>query len=509
MKKCGLFVTCFLMAAMSLTVFNSCDIDIGLGAAIDTEVPSITIENPPTDSIICDAFVISGNYSDDGEISSISLDLKNTENKKSYSFPGKFDDDSNWSAEINPLDEKTRIPDGKYEVKITISDKGGHKSNTTRSFVIDNTAPVLVLSRPSSKDDEKDANKIESYGQNLTLKGQVSDTNNVERLVIDFYSEDNPDKSLYTETIQNISPDIALDVAHFLDGKAYNELFGTEIEGPKYLANIEKKFYCTVSVYDFAKRYPAENGKENLGNKESEYILMSDWQKFQNDYLQKNGSSLQLPDLYSIKTTRTKDGSNRSAAEDGKDDFGSLFSGAIAKGSFKLNPKNNPTFLISTLSLEEASDVESEQPLTVQLFQGLDGIELKDADKMAVYLIPLDDNGNKIEGVKIYPQNQEYKNTGNDQINIKIIKNDCKDKSPKSEDINKASYKTLEYGTTYILGVDGQDIKGNEILPSLDGKEYRINFRAKKQAPELKIDNPSLGTSYIAKGKSVTISCNA
>ena len=506
MKKRGLFVTCFLIAVMSLTVFNSCDIDIGLGAAIDTEVPTISIENPPTDAIIRDAFVISGNYSDDGEISSISLDLKNTENKKSYSFPGKFDDVSNWSAEINPLDEKTRIPDGKYEVKITISDKGGHKSNTTRSFVIDNTAPVLVLSRPSSKDDEKDANKIESYGQNLTLKGQVSDTNNVERLVIDFYSEDNPDKSLYTETIQNISPDIALDVAHFLDGKAYSKLFGSEIEGPEYLANIDKKFYCTVTAYDYAKCYPQKNEEDNLGNSENEYILMVDWQSFQTDYQNSKGTTLQLPDLYSIKTTRTKDGSNRSAAESSKDEFESLFGGAITKGSFKLNPKNNPTFLISTLSLEKTSDVESEQPITVQLFQGLDGIELKDADKMAVYLIPVNKDGNKIEGIKIYPQTQEYKNTGDGQINIKIIKDDCKDKSPKDKDIANAVSVNLEYGTTYILGVDGQDIKGNEILPSLDGKDYRICFKAKKQAPGLKIDNPSLGTSYIAKGKSVTIS---
>ena len=83
MKNRGLLVICFLMAAMSFTVFNSCDIDIGLGAAIDTEVPLLTIENPPTSSIIRDDFFITGTYSDDGVISSIKGELKNLEDGKS------------------------------------------------------------------------------------------------------------------------------------------------------------------------------------------------------------------------------------------------------------------------------------------------------------------------------------------------------------------------------------------------------------------------------------------
>ena len=82
MKKRGLFVVSFLMAVMSLTIFNSCDMDIGLGSAIDTEVPIITIENPPTDAKIRNAFTMSGKWKDDGTISSIKVELKNTETKK-------------------------------------------------------------------------------------------------------------------------------------------------------------------------------------------------------------------------------------------------------------------------------------------------------------------------------------------------------------------------------------------------------------------------------------------
>ena len=137
MKNRGLFVICFLLASMSFTVFNSCDLSIGLGAAIDTEVPTITIENPPTGAIICDDFSLSGTYSDDGVISDISVVLTNTgTNKIVYKTSGKVDDNISWSAAIDPVASK--IPDGKYEAKITISDNGGHKSSSTRSFVIDN-----------------------------------------------------------------------------------------------------------------------------------------------------------------------------------------------------------------------------------------------------------------------------------------------------------------------------------------------------------------------------------
>ena len=492
----------FFMAVMSFTLFNSCEINIGLGSAIDTEVPNLTIENPPTSSVIRDAFVISGTYSDDGEISGISVELKNSDSNKSYNFTGKLDNDTNWSVAIDPLDEKSKIPDGKYEVKITISDKGGHKSNTTRSFVIDNTPPVLVLSRPSSTKDETDENKIESYGQNLTIEGQIADANDIEKLIVDFYSADDPDTVLATKVITSIPPTISLDVAKFLDNDVYSKLFGNDIDN---IAKTKKTFYCTVAAYDCAKHYPLESEEDELGNKQSEYILMTDWQNFQNSYEEETKSTIKLPDLYAIKAGTSAIKISRSATENL---ISSIFDAVESKGSFRLNPKNNPTFLISTLDLGATSDIESDQPITVQLFKGLDGISLKNPDKMAVYLQPVstDEEGNEVIGEKIYPQKQKFKQTGDGQIDITILKDDCKDKSPVDENLAAANAVSLEYGMNYILGVDGEDIKGNDIMPSLDGREYRICFRAKKQAPSLKIESPAQTTSYVKKDSAIIIS---
>ena len=229
MKKRGLFAIFFGMAVLSFGLFNSCDIDIGLGSAVDVEPPTLYIENPPASKIIRDAFPISGTFSDDGSISAITVELTNTETQVKYpKIDGTWGKENTWSATVDPI--KLKIPDGKYEATITIRDNGGHHSVSTRSFIIDNTAPVVVLSRPTSDAAESDLNKIESYGQYLTLEGQAADDNDIEKIVIKFYSKDNPDKDPIVKEITSIPPTISLDVAKFLDENdpTYTKLYGTD-----------------------------------------------------------------------------------------------------------------------------------------------------------------------------------------------------------------------------------------------------------------------------------------
>lgn len=52
---------------------------IGLGSAVDTEAPEISIETPAVDVIIRDTFAISGTWSDDGTIDSITVLLERTD----------------------------------------------------------------------------------------------------------------------------------------------------------------------------------------------------------------------------------------------------------------------------------------------------------------------------------------------------------------------------------------------------------------------------------------------
>ena len=500
MKNKSLFgsilVLC-LIAFSSIAAFISCE--VGLGEAVDVNAPSIEITTPETSAVIRDTFALVGNWSDDGSIKEVTVTLRNTKTGKTYDdFEATVTQDADsedykgvWSSVINPVEGK--IPDGSYEASVIITDNGKHKTEITRTFTIDNTAPVLVLSRPSSDKDSAD-NLVQSYGQYLTVEGQAADDNDIKSIVIRFFSKDNPEKELWKKEITSIPPTISLDVAKFLDNDVYTNIYGDTKDGEKY-------YYCTITAYDSAKRIPLageESDDDELGNAESSYILWSDWEKFQTEYQKASNSTskLKVPDLYTIKADKTSS-SSRSSAESTL--ITELFGKAINCGSFKLNPENSPTFSISGLELGKSTDVENERALTVQLAKGLDGLSLV-TDEMKVYLIPVtaDATGKEVLGDKVYPQTSEFQNKGDGQFLTKLLKDDCKDKDGKAF--------SLTYGKTYIIGVEGQDIESNQIVPGFDGKQYYIKFKAKNVAPGLTVTTPSPTTTYLKKGQTLKIS---
>ena len=77
--KKGILFASFTVAALLVL---SCE--IGLGKAVDTLPPEVTISGPSTNSILRDEFVISGECSDDTGVKTVTIELKNTELKKTY-----------------------------------------------------------------------------------------------------------------------------------------------------------------------------------------------------------------------------------------------------------------------------------------------------------------------------------------------------------------------------------------------------------------------------------------
>ena len=67
-----------ILSALAIFFFASCE--IGLGSSVDTEAPSLEITNPPSDSVIRDDFAIQGTWTDDGSISSVTVDITRLEN---------------------------------------------------------------------------------------------------------------------------------------------------------------------------------------------------------------------------------------------------------------------------------------------------------------------------------------------------------------------------------------------------------------------------------------------
>ncbi len=476
-----------LLGVGIITIF-SCE--IGLGSAVDTEVPNIDVLNPIAGAIIRDSFVINGTWSDDGSISSIVLSLKDTENDTKFGpYPVSFSKQKDGLGTWNYTIEKDKIPDGTYEVTVSINDDAEHRNEIQRQITIDNTSPVLVMQRPFSKIGET---KIENYGRIFTVEGQAADDNGVGLLEINVYSDANLQNLIKTLSFTNVPNTISLDVAKFIPNEEndYSAIYGsTVIENPKTL-------YCKIIAYDGAQRYPAdgsEQTEEDLkGNPTTGYYIYDDIAiAVLNDY--------KVTELYSMKNGRYGGAQTARSAT-----IANLANYEISANTFVLNPKNNPTYTIAGFTEMEltpaagSSDFEdanmtvsSGDFLTIQVEPGLDDYLLvKDSLKVMLQKEGTDnwiDLSTKAGGQTISKDGDKYK----------II-----------------AYMNKEYGEEpglsstfdYRIKVEGYDEKGN---PLVTPQEIGYGFYFKKSiiAPSLSVTMPAKEdtVNYNASNDSLTI----
>ena len=163
--------------------------EVGLGEAVDTQDPKVSIQTPPVDAIIRGNFAIGGNWTDDSVVDKVDITLKRTDidtpEKKIYEgVPVTVKEgQGTWSVLIKPEDFK--IKDGTYQITVEAYDPARHVNKDSRLITIDNTEPIIVLDRPASK--ENSNNKlIDGYGQKLSILGRAADDNSVDSLKVDF-----------------------------------------------------------------------------------------------------------------------------------------------------------------------------------------------------------------------------------------------------------------------------------------------------------------------------------
>ena len=278
----------------AITACIACD--IGLGGAVDTEAPTGSITSPGDDAVIRDAFAIKGSWHDDGSVGKITVNFRNTKTNSINTYNADVSSDGTWLCVVNPSDSNQSLLDGNYVATVTLYDNGGHTNTLTRSYTIDNTAPVVILSYLKSKDDSE--TEIKTYGKLFTLSGKAADDNNINRIDVKVYQDEGCNTELRTISKLNVPAAIEQDVA----------TFGTEEYAAIYGENSTSSQirYCKIFAYDDAQRYPvdgsAQSDSDKLGNCQTSYYFQTTIEKLGYDKYKTNDLYAMFNGTYSIPT---------------------------------------------------------------------------------------------------------------------------------------------------------------------------------------------------------------
>lgn len=486
---------CFLLIILSLFFVMACE--IGLGKAVDTEPPKLEIQTPQPDAVIRGTYKIGGTWADDGTIESVIVTLKRTDgNGNILSFPANITESKNenpntWTCIINPTDENAKILDGNYIAQVDITDTGKHTTTKTVQFTIDNTAPIIVLQRPSTK---SDALQPDSYGQKFTLEGQAADDNGVSQIELKVYADKDCKTLVHTIPLSNVPNSINLDVAEFKENQesVYSKIYGTmQKDG-------EKQFYCKIAAYDGAAYYPTDRTQtaEDLkGNSTEIYYLYEDIATTILSTTKITEVYHILSGVYNLNTDTAREISN-ATADTIKDN---LAKNAVHTGSFSLNPANNPTFTVSGKDAFEKDaqgninfssgkyDITNGSQVVTEITPGLDNIPLN-GDSLKIYFIECDLKGNVLTGAKkIYPKTEVKKSGNTYKFTVPISKSEG-----------------VTIGKNYLFGADGTDEKGNSVVSGA-AAGYGFHCSTNGEAPGLTITQPQESSVTLCRDKKLDI----
>lgn len=491
-------VTCSMLV-MFLFLFSSCE--VGLGSAVDTQPPEITIEYPFVDSVIREEFIISGTCKDETSVNNVNVVFTNiNDNSKRYEYIATVDNKTNsWHCWVNKQNSNGTysIPDGSYEVSATAIDNAKRTTTVNKTYKIDNTAPVLILQNPSTTIDSTSSN---IFGQSLKVVGQLADTNNVDCLVFSVY--DLNDKLIKQTKSFNVAQNMDVVLGTFNEKDSFYDLiYGNE--------NVStKEFRFKISVSDEARIYKGSEEKSlesERGNTTNGYYLRND---IYSPILTNYKISTQV--LYSIF-----DGSydGQINIEEVKNSLKQFFidsnesqdiEGQIAKvkpfGTFALNPKNNPTYSVSALDpLDEACTWNDRSKtrndsVVINALMGLGEAPL-DVSSFCVKFYKLD-----VDGIKSAEEP------------LVIIKKEA-DCSEEEKAIRETLIKSVGDSYQITIRLEGiEDIKSNSryevVLEGIDkdGNEFDIDdtrycflVSAGSSVPSLEVSEPAKSVTYVKK----------
>ena len=290
--------TVALAAALCLTtllfLFYSCE--VGLGPAVDIAVPTVGISYPPKNAVARDSFIVSGNCNDDVNVVAVSVTLTNPETNESFGpYDAELSEDAkSWTILLNKSDlskttdefdsfEQWDFPDGNYIINAIAYDGSKKKSQiATSPIAIDNTAPVLIVSKPLAIGDDIPT----IYGRSLKLSGDIAEDHETSKLVLYYREYDNSSDTFIDSEVKSIeitdSAELnAMSSSNPLILAKYDENKTASDAHKRYLTiygsnndNVDRYYYCSFMLEDSALVYqnPGDEGSGH-GNQTNQYYL--------------------------------------------------------------------------------------------------------------------------------------------------------------------------------------------------------------------------------------------
>ena len=361
MKKNNVFLVLSIFGVSFLSFF-SCK--PGLGDAIDTKAPTISISSPTDNFCVRDNFILQGTQSDDRGVTKITVSLKQVENEKIIydDFEPKFktvsdEKEEPWTCEINTVEKdadgnviKHLIKDGTYTATVTAYDSYNQKNVVTKTFVIDNTPPLVILDTPSS---EK-LDGADSFGQNFYLNGQVYDKNEIDFIDVSVFEYDEATSEILKEskaTIKLSDIGTSLESETVADWEKETETSTGKINYYKQIYGEEekagnKKFYFKLNSHDKARKLLPDGSVDSsdTGNTTSDFF-------FNKDEISNIVKNIKPSGIYSLISESFEiEGNSRNITTLDSNYLEKLNSNKKEKGTFQLNPDNTPIYVIDGIN---------------------------------------------------------------------------------------------------------------------------------------------------------------
>ena len=267
----------FALIAFGVLVFSTCR--IGLGGAVDTQKPTVSITYPPAGSVIRGDFVLQGLATDETALKDITISF--AKKNESNGFYEKVNGIQNLVTTVNPENDKWTVnintpyydgsgkvlyplDDGEYEITVTATDNAERQNVTNGFYKIDNTAPVLILTQPATV-----ANEAQwEFGNVLNFAGLQYDNNMGDDFTFTFYDENNVEMGSLKGYAALSNWEISFE---------NEDVVSALLSG---VSDIPKKYWFDVSVRDSSYEYknPDETEEEAIlktGNKSEWYYSYS------------------------------------------------------------------------------------------------------------------------------------------------------------------------------------------------------------------------------------------